>query len=282
MFIDLPKDSHKAINLWILYVALPAVSFKYVPYINWNKNLILPVLTPFIIWFGAYSFISIYSKLNNLNNIDKATLILTSGLTNTSFLGFPMVSAYLGENNISIAIILDQINFLVFSSFGLIISISAHEHNKLYFTKIFLKIIKFPPFIGFILAFILPYIIEIKLFEPLIDKLSNTVSPLALFSIGLQLNISEWREQIKNISVGLAYKLLIAPFLIFVFASIIKVQGNIFNVSVLESSMPPLISSYILIDEYKLNSKLANLMIGLGIIISFFTSFIIYKVFIVN
>jgi predicted permease len=40
--------------------------------------------------------------------------------------------------------------------------------------------------------------------------------------------------------------------------------------------MPSLVSSYILIDEYKLNSKLANLMIGLGIILSFFTTFLIY------
>jgi predicted permease len=85
-FIDLPKDAHKSINMWILYIALPAVSFKYIPYINWNKELILPILTPIITWIGAYIFISIYSLKKNINIIDKATLILTCGLSNTSFL----------------------------------------------------------------------------------------------------------------------------------------------------------------------------------------------------
>ncbi len=275
-FIDLPKDSHKSINMWILYIALPAVSFKYIPYINWNKELILPILTPIITWIGAYIFISIYSLKKNINIIDKATLILTCGLSNTSFLGFPLISAYFGENNLSIAIIIDQINFLVFSSLGLITAIKSNQENKIDIISVIKKVIKFPPLIGFICALILPNFINLTLFSSLIDKLSNTVSPLALFSIGLQLNITDWRKEVNNLSFGLFYKLLIAPTLIYLVASFFSIKGNILNVSIFESAMPSLVSSYILIDEYKLNSKLANLMIGLGIILSFFTTFLIY------
>lgn len=273
----LPRDSYKSINMWILYIALPAVSFKYIPQIIWNKNLILPILTPLIVWSGAFTYISIFSKIKNINSINRSTLIITCGLCNTSFLGFPMVAAYFGENNLNIAVIIDQINFLIFSSFGLSIAIKANNNQKIKFLTVIKKVFKFPPFIGFLSALIIPHFIDLSIFIPLFDKLSNTVSPLALFSIGLQLNISEFKDEFNNLSIGLLYKLMISPILIYLFSYNLNIDSNIIAVSIFESAMPSLVSSYLIIDEYNLNTKLASLMIGLGIILCFFTTFLIYN-----
>lgn len=40
-------DAHKGINTWILYLALPAVSFKYLPKVEWSKEMLFPVATTF-------------------------------------------------------------------------------------------------------------------------------------------------------------------------------------------------------------------------------------------
>lgn len=277
-FGNLPHDAHKGINTWILYIALPAVSFKYIPHIIWTKELFLPVLTPLIVWSGAYITVSLFSKYKNLIPSDRATLILTCGLCNTSFLGFPLVSAYFGEHNLSTAIIVDQINFLVFSSLGLITAIKANEQTNLSIIFILKKITKFPPFIGFVAALILSHFFDLSFFNSLFDKLAGTVSPLALFSIGLQLSFNEWKKEINNLSFGIFYKLLIAPLLVFLFSLILQIKGNISHISIFESAMPSLVSSYLLIDEYKLNTKLANLMIGLGIVFSLITTYLWWSV----
>lgn len=50
----LPKDAHKGINAWIIYLALPAVSFKYLPHITFTKDLLLPAfLRQFVFGYWA-------------------------------------------------------------------------------------------------------------------------------------------------------------------------------------------------------------------------------------
>ena len=60
---SLPKDAHKGINAWIIYIALPAVSFKYLPHITWTKELLFPALAPVGIWLLGWLFISVGGSL---------------------------------------------------------------------------------------------------------------------------------------------------------------------------------------------------------------------------
>jgi predicted permease len=90
----LPKDAHKGINAWIINIALPAVSFKYLPHIEWKKELLLPALTPVILWLCGWTFIKMYSLTQK--RMSKATqggFKLVAGLSNTSFVGFPLITA---------------------------------------------------------------------------------------------------------------------------------------------------------------------------------------------
>src|ERR1700712_4644093 len=56
----LPADAHKGINAWIIYIALPALSLKYLPHIQWSTHLLLAALAPVIVWFGGWLYCSIY------------------------------------------------------------------------------------------------------------------------------------------------------------------------------------------------------------------------------
>jgi predicted permease len=48
---------------------------------------------------------------------------------------------------------------------------------------------------------VLSQFIDLTFAEPLFDKLAATVSPLALFSVGLQLKFNGWKKLIPQMSL---------------------------------------------------------------------------------
>ncbi len=268
----LPPDTHKGINAWIIYLALPAVSFKYLPHIQWSNELLLPAIAPIIVWFGGWLFIRIYSAKSNINKSTEGGLKLASALSNTSFVGFPLVMAYYSESDVGIAVICDQVTFLLLSTLGIIVAVNSSKSQKLSADIIIKKVLRFPPFLGCVAALTIPRYIDISALNPLFDKLALTVGPLALFSIGLQLQFEGWKSEIKNISVALIYKLIIAPALILLIAIAFQLKGKTTQISIFEMAMPSFISAGVVANEYNLSPKLTNLIIAFGIIIGFATT----------
>lgn len=270
----LPADAHKGINAWIIYIALPAVSFKYLPQITWSKDLLVPVASPIIVWLGGWALVSIYQKLKPIDNSTKGSLRLMSGLANTSFVGFPLIAAYFGEKYIGIAIICDQVTFFLLSTMGVVVAINTSGKHSLSAKVVLKKVLKFPPFLGCMAALIIPHFINISAADPLFDKLAATVAPLALFSIGLQLRFKGWVSELRNISVTLLYKLLLAPMLVLIVVLCLGLKGIIPQICIFEAAMPTLLTAGVVADEYGLNPKLSNLIIGIGIIASLATTWV--------
>lgn len=269
----LPKDAHKGINAWIIYLALPAVSFKYLPHITFTKDLLLPALAPVCVWVLGWLYITCYQKFNpKMSKATQGGLKLTSALSNTSFIGFPLILAYFSENELAIAIICDQITFTLLSTIGIIVAIRSSQTQKLSMQLVAKKVLTFPPLIGCVLALTLPRFLDLSVLDPLFDKLASTVGPLALFSIGLQLKFGGWFSELKHISVALLYKLILAPLVIMLIVITIGMTGTIAKITIFEMAMPTLLTSGVIADQYNLNPKVANLVIGIGIVLSFVTT----------
>lgn len=268
----LPKDAHKGINAWIIYIALPAVSFKYLPHIVWTKDLLVPALAPICVWLFGWLFITIYAQFNQLSRASSGGLKLVSSLSNTSFIGFPLIIAYFSEKELAIAIICDQITFTLLSTIGIIVAIRSSQQQKLNAKLVLKKVLTFPPLIGCILALILPRYFDLSSLDILFDKLAGTVGPLALFSIGLQLKFGGWFSEIKHISFALFYKLILAPLCIFIIAIFLGINGMIAKITIFEMAMPTLLTAGVVADQYNLNPKVANLVVGIGILLSFITT----------
>ena len=271
-FKTLPEGAHRAINTWIIYLALPAVSLKYLPYIVWNKTLLLPVLSPILVWLLGWLYIRLLSKPLNTNPSTISGITLTTSLSNTSFIGFPLVMAYFGEQHIGTAVICDQITFILLSTVGIIEALRAQGSEHISVCAILKKVLRFPPFLGCLVALSIPHYIDISIFNPLFDKLASTVGPLALFSIGLQLQIKGWTRAIKTISASLLFKLFLAPLAVYILTLLLKINGSIAQISIFEMAMPPLLTASVIADEYQLNPKLINLVISIGILCAFITT----------
>ncbi|HVS90446.1 MAG TPA: AEC family transporter [Mucilaginibacter sp.] len=268
----LPTDAYKGINAWIIYLALPAVSFKYLPHVQWNRELLLPVIMPVIVWVGAWLYTSLYTYNRSVPRATSAALKLSAGLGNTSFVGFPLVLAYFGDNDLSIAVICDQITFLTLSTIGIVTVIRAQGKQELPAKAIIRKVLNFPPFLGCVGALTLPHFFDLTFLDPVFDKLALTIGPLALFSIGLQLKFKGLRQKLKHISAALTYKLLLAPALILVIAIMCGFRGTPTKIAVFEAAMPTQLTSGIVAEEYGTDPKLVNLIVGIGIIIAFATT----------
>lgn len=274
----LPPGAYKAVNALILNLALPAVSFKYLPHMQWTASLLLPAAMPVIVWLCGWMYIRVYASKAKLDKASENGLKLVTGLSNTSFVGFPLVSAYFGDNALGIAVICDQVSFMLLATAGIVVAINASGQHTLSVSMVAKKVFLFPPFIACVAALVLPLFIDISPLDPLFDKLAVTVAPLALFSIGLQLHFEGLHHQLKPVIASLLFKLLIAPFLIYGIVIFLGMRGIIPQISIFESAMPSFLTAGIVASEYNLNPRLTSLVVGVSILVSFFTTAIWYMI----
>lgn len=274
----LPAGSHKSVNAWVLNVALPALALRFIPEVNWNYHILISVLGPIVVWLGAWLFVRIYDRKRKLSQASRTALLITCGLGNTAFIGFPMVSAYYGESEIHHAIVFDQVTFILFSTLGVltILKASSDKEHKVGAAYMLKKVFRFPPFLACLLALVLPLFVDISAANPLLDKLVATMSPMALFSIGLQLKLGALKNEWRLVTAGLCYKLILAPCLVLILVILLGTSGNLARISVFEAGMSSHITASLLASQYNLNPKYCSLVVGMGIIVGFLSSAIWY------
>ncbi|MDR2854206.1 MAG: AEC family transporter [Prevotellaceae bacterium] len=275
-----PESAHKSVNAWVLYVALPALSLRFVPEIKFSSDLWLPVIAPFVVWGGSWLFVHLYDYKKRLSVGSRTALFVICGLGNTGFIGIPMVTAYFGEAEVHHAVIFDQITFFIFATLGVITVMRAtsEEAGHVNFYDVFRRLLRFPPLIASLVALVLPQFVDISFANSFFDKLVATMSPMALFSIGLQLRLGKLRQEWRLLTAGIAYKLILAPALVLILALVMGASGNLAKVSVFEAAMSSHITASILVSQSNLNPNYCSLVVGLGIVLGFITSAVWYFV----
>jgi malate permease and related proteins len=103
-------------------------------------------------------------------------------------------------------------------------------------------------------------------------RLGDTLAPLALVSVGLQLRFDQTRGLKTALATGLGFKLLLAPaVLAFFYFSILGTTEEVTRVTLFEAAMGPQIGGAIVAVQHGLNPPLVSLMVGVGVFLSFFT-----------
>ena len=275
----LPANGFKSINAWIIYIGLPATSFKYLPGLQWDNSLLLSIAAPVFILVGAILFMMILRRWLGLSRRTTHTLMLVSGFSNTSFVGFPLVQTYFGQKHISWAIISDQMTFFLLSAVGTVIAMrgSSAAGDSVRISQLAKRVISFPPLWGCIGALTLSRIFDISSLAPFFAQLASTVSPLALFSIGMQLSFSFYKSEMYLVTLSLLYKLALGPMLLIVLCYFLNIKGEIAQVAVFEMAMPSLVATSLLLQQFNLNTKLGHTTIGISILVGLLTTWLIHQ-----
>lgn len=276
-----PPNAAHTLNQYVLHAPLPALALYHIPEISGGSELLYPIAVAWICFMAAWSFFGSLRRLFGWSHQLTGCLILCAGLGNTSFVGFPVVEAAYGKEALGTALLVDQPgSFLVLSTLGVVVA-TVYSRQRINTVTMARKILLFPPFIGFALA-VLMNVLDLHFAEGVrggLLRIGNSVTPVALLAVGLQLRLKKRSKHWGFLGLGLVYKLLLAPALIFLlYVVLLDGTGRVVRVSVLESAMAPMITGAILASSHGLKPRLANMMVGVGIPVSLLTLLAWYHV----
>ncbi|MEM6696958.1 MAG: AEC family transporter [Bacteroidota bacterium] len=271
-------DSPMVLNNLIIYFFIPVLTLYHIPKIEFQLSLIWLSVTPFIIYASSFFFMRFISKISPIDSNTEGALIMCSGIGSISFVGFPVFEMLYGSEGLSYGIVLSLAGtFLVFNTLGIITGISYASKQK-DFEQFLKHIFTFPPLIAFLvdLAVNLLEITYPQSLQLILAQLTAPFSVLALIAIGMQINFSIDRQFLKNLLIGQLYKLIIAPFLIYVLLwHIVGLQDTVAKVCLLGAAIGSMNAVSILAAQMGLNPKLASLMPAIGIPLSIPILFVI-------
>jgi predicted permease len=269
-----PENTPQVLNRFIIYLSLPALTLAQVHRLDLSGGVWVPVSMAWILFALSMACFVGLGRVLQLPRKTMGALILTAGLGNTSFVGFPLLEALYGPGAIATGILVDQPGtFLVASTLGIAIA-AIYSGAEVRWAEILKKVLWFPPFFSLVAALLLRPVEYPEWVMQALDRLGATLVPLALVAVGaqLRLNPERLRRVRRELSFGLTFKLLLAPaFFWLLYFRLAGQSGPVARITVVESAMAPMITAGILAHEYGLDSDTGNLMIGLGIPLSLAT-----------
>ena len=268
----LPDNAAASLNGFVVHISLPALTLTYVHGLKLDTNLILPALMAWVMFGIGCGFFWLAARALGFSRATTGGLMLTGGLANTSFIGLPMIETFYGPQFLGLGILIDQLgSYFVLSTLGILVA-SLYSGHSMNAKTVIRKIVLFVPFQAFVLALLLmPFEYPIWLDE-LLKRLGATLVPIALVSVGYQLQLSQVRGKAYALTVGLVFKLAVAPALILLlFAGVLGAEGPVLSVTVFEAAMGPMIGASIVAIDHELDPPLLTLMVGVGIPLSFLT-----------
>ncbi|QDH71451.1 AEC family transporter [Marilutibacter alkalisoli] len=273
----LPGDAPQVLNLVVLYVCLPAAVLRYAPRLTLEPALIGVVAVPWLLLAATVLLVGLCARWFGFRRDEHAVLLLTVALGNTSYLGYPLVSALIGEHALPYAVVYDQFGaFMILSTFGLWVlarysGSMPHGNRAPGAREVAVRILRFPPFWALIVGFTAmpaepPHWIEAGL-----QRLSDALLPLAMLTIGLSVRLALPRDELKPLAVGLLLKLALMPALAWLLVPLLGLRGAMAQAAVLESAMPSMVTAAALAIAQGLAPRLAAAMVGYGVLLSMAT-----------
>ena len=187
--------------------------------------------------------------------------MLAATFPNTAFLGYPFAFALSGAAGLSYAVIYDQMGmFPLFITLGFFIAGGrASLFNSL----------SFPPLLALIAALALNWagVAPSGAAAVILKGIGWTTLPLTIFILGLKIRLTASHD-IKPVLLCLSLRMAIIPLLLFILLHLFGKSGLPYRVALMESAMPPALTTGILALQYGLDEDLAVSCIGLGTVIS--------------
>ncbi|MDO7253822.1 AEC family transporter [Helicobacter cappadocius] len=260
---------------FLLNFALPAQIFNGIYHIELDIKLILILLTTLSCSFvGGITMYFFAKKILKREKNTAVSMAFLSALGNTLFLGVPLVYGALGQEYSNKAILYDQICTAI--PLAILTPLIMSIGGKGVFTvhSVTMRLSSNPLFLALIVGLVfkfMPFDISDWIFVP-IKQLGACATPVALFAIGVQISIGDIKTEWKNTFIVLFWGMIIVPALVFMLIFIGNVEfTDTWRMALLESAMPPLISSAAVIMRAGLNNKIAVSSIAFGIFVSAIT-----------
>jgi predicted permease len=268
----MPDNAPATLNSFIIHISVPALVLLYIHELKLSGDIVLVVAMAWLCFGLAAGFFWLVGRYLKFSRGTVGALILTGGMGNTAFFGLPMIAAYYGRQGMATGIIIDQTgSFLVLSTLAIIVA-GIYSSGRPTAASIVRSILRFPPFIALAVALLLLPVVYPEWLVVVLKRLGDTLAPMALLSVGLQLRLGHLAGNGQKLAIGLGFKLLLVPLLIFLlYVPLLGAHGQAIQVTLFEAAMPPMIAASIIAQEHDLDPNLATLMVAVGLPLSFLT-----------
>ncbi len=268
----LPANAAETLNLVVLYVCLPAAMLIYVPRLHLDISLAGVIVTPWVLALATIALVALSTRLFGFRRDERAVLLLCVALGNTSFIGYPMVRALLGEQALPYAVVYDQFGtFVLLSTFGLYVLAKYAGDAQPTVRQILVRILKFPPVWALMFGLTAMPEQPPQWIAAALQKLADALLPLVMMAVGLSIQLKLPRDEVKPLATGLLLKLLVMPAFALPLSLLFGMRGEMLRANVLESAMPTMITAAALAIAHNLAPRLAAAMVGYGILLSLVT-----------
>ncbi|PAF41533.1 AEC family transporter [Helicobacter sp. 11S02596-1] len=260
---------------FLLNFALPAQIFTGIYHVELDIKLIAIMLVALSCsLLGGVTMYFFAKKILKREAGTAIAMAFLATLGNTLFLGIPLIQGSLGQEYANKAILYDQICTAIPLATLTPLVMSFGGKGVFSFRAITMRLSQNPLFLALIAGLffkLMPFSIGEWIFTP-IKQLGASATPVALFAIGVQISLGDIKTEWKNTFFVLLWGMIIVPALMFAF---MKASGVVINdtwrMALLESAMPPLISSAAVIMRAGLNNRIAVSSVAFGIFASALT-----------
>ena len=268
-----PPETVQVLNMFALYVSLPAVILLKVPQIEFSREALLPIAIAWGALFFSIVLILVTAHLLKWPRSATGVLLLVVPLGNTSFLGVPIIQAFFGDAGLRHLIVYDQFGtILIFATYGSLILAFYGKEGSTNLQSVARRVFLFPPSLALAAGIaLLPGGAYPPLAERLLQTVATTMTPLVMTAIGFQLKLHLQPTLRSPLCFGLLLKLVLAPAAVLLICRLFGIHGLATDVSILEAGMPPMVTAGALAVIAGMNSELSAALIGLGLLLSFGT-----------
>lgn len=252
---------------FVIKVAFPSLIIVTLQKLVWDPHVISMIVAGWGLLALSIAMAWGIGKFFGLCVAQKRSMAIMSTFGNTSFIGFPFITALMGSGVLGYAVLYDQ-----FVSFLVLLLVSPLILGGKIDRASFKALISFPPFVAMLLGLALRFVnLPLWFWEPL-TLISHTVIPLVLMALGITFNAGDVLRYKKEVMIVLAIKMVVLPMVLWIGLVVAGIELTpLWRVAILETAMPPMVVASLLVINHRLEGAMAVTSVGIGILVSFVT-----------
>ena len=268
-FEVLPVNAAEVLNRIVLYLCLPALILIHLPTLEPSLALLPLVIIPWALLAATLALVLVLGRLLGFSREVTAVLLVLIPLGNTSFLGFPLVEALMGEDSIRLAVVYDQFgSFLIVCTHVLFVIGWYGSGDNPTLKSMGRRIVTFPPFLALVFALVFGNAWMPDWLMTLTERFADMLLPLVTLAIGMSLELRLLPAYRLPLAFGLIAKLVVLPALAVGLVVALRAEPEVGQVAILESAMPPMITAAALLSGARLAPALASALVAWGVLFS--------------
>jgi len=258
----LVREKHTGMLVrYVMWFSLPCLTLAAIGKLDLRHTHFDIAVIAWLVMLGGAALSYCAGRAARLGDKRLRSFMLTATFPNTGFLGYPFAYSLYGSAGLSYAVIYDQIGmFPLFITLGFIMA-GGFESLA--------GALRFPPLIALVAALALNMagVPPSGHIAAILAGIGWTTLPLTIFIIGLKVRLGKGSDM-KLVAWCLFLRMVAVPVILFLFLHLSGKSGLPYRVTLMESAMPPALTTGILALQYRLDEDLAVSCIGLGTLLA--------------